>query len=93
MSNKVKSIYSKIKQRPPPTALPILIHGDKLSQELHGVCPRITNPRAKFVELTIETLKLSAAHAGSYSLSANQIGISNSIFVIHRNLTNGAWLD
>ena len=71
MSNKVKSIYSKIKPKPAATALPVLIHGDKLSQELHGVCPRITNPRAKWIDRTILTLKLSAAHAGSYSLSAN----------------------
>jgi hypothetical protein len=38
MSKKVKSIYGMIKKLPDPQALPVLIHGEKLSQELHGIC-------------------------------------------------------
>jgi peptide deformylase len=33
-------------------------------------------------------LRLSAANAGCYSLSANQIGISNAMFVIHKEAMN-----
>jgi hypothetical protein len=51
--------------------LPILIHGSKLSHELHAKCERITNPRLFRIKVASETLKLSAALSGSYSLSAN----------------------
>ena len=92
MSKKVKSIYGLVKKLPEAQALPVFIHGEKLSQELHGACQRITNTRLARVQLTIDTIKLSAAHSGSYSLSANQIGISNSIFVIHKKLQDNVWL-
>ena len=31
-------------------------------------------------------LKLSAASAGSLSLSSNQVGINNAIFIMHKQL-------
>jgi peptide deformylase len=46
----------------------------------------------KRVQITTSALKLSAAASGSYSLSANQIGIANAVFVIHKQLTDGLWL-
>jgi len=51
--------------------MPVMVHGDKMSNELHACCERITNPRLARIKLTIDTLKLSAAHAGTYSLAAN----------------------
>lgn len=66
-----KSIYGKIKELPPARPLPVFVHGEKLSSELHGVTSRLTNVNLPRVRLAIDTLKLSAAHSGSYSLSAN----------------------
>jgi peptide deformylase len=87
-----KSIFSKIKEIPPPIPMPVMVHGDKIAQTLHAPCDRISNHGLKRIKYTIDTLKLSAAHAGSYSLSANQIGITSAIFVIHKNLTDNLWL-
>lgn len=63
-----------------------------MSSELYGACDRIQNAMLKRVQITTTALKLSAAASGSYSLSANQIGISNAAFVIHKHLTDGLWL-
>ena len=81
-----KSIYGRVKKFSHARPAPILVHGDRVSTELYGVTERVVNPRISRIKATIETLRLSAAHAGSYSLSANQLGISNSIFVMHRQL-------
>lgn len=64
----------------------MLIHGDKMSTELHAYTERVVNPRLARIKTSIETLKMSAANSGSYSLSANQIGISSAMFVIHKEL-------
>lgn len=89
----MKSIYGRVKQMPDEMRpLPILIQGDKLASELYGVSDRIVNPFLKRVQITISALKLSAAASGSYSLSANQIGISNAAFIIHKRLQEGVWL-
>lgn len=82
----MKSIYGRLKKFTDVKPLPILIHGDKMSTELYGVTERIVNPRLARIKMTMETLKLSAANSGSYSLSANQLGISNAIFVMHKEL-------
>ena len=42
--------------------------------------------------MTCQALKLSAAASGSYSLSANQIGLCLAAFVIHRDMKDGEWL-
>ena len=57
-----------------------------MAAELYGVGERVLNPRLSRIQASIETLKLSAAVSGSYSLSANQLGISSAIFVMHKNL-------
>jgi peptide deformylase len=50
------------------------------------------------MQASIETLKISAALAGSYSLSANQIGLPMSMFAIHKQVlasnfrANQLWL-
>ena len=95
-SGRGKSIYKRVKKFADPMPIPIMVHGDKLSTELHGLSERIVNPRLARVRATIDTLKLSAAHSGSYSLSANQIGIPNAIFVMHKELfdkTSSTFLD
>lgn len=79
-----KSIYGRVKKFAEVKPVPVLIHGEKMSTELYSMTERIVNPRIGRIRATIETLKLSAAHSGSYSLSANQLGISNAIFVMHR---------
>jgi len=68
---KIKSIYGRVKKFTDVKPLPILIHGDKMSTELYGVTERVVNPRLARIRMTIESLKLSAANSGSYSLSAN----------------------
>lgn len=83
---KMKSIYARVKKYADPAALPIMVHGDKISTMLHGLTDRVVNPRLSRVKVIIDTLKLSAGHCGSYSLSANQIGISNAIFVMHKDV-------
>ena len=83
---KAKSIYGRVKNFNVVKPMPVMIHGEKMSTELYSVTERILNPRLGRIRATIETLKLSAAHSGSYSLSANQLGISNAIFVMHRQL-------
>ena len=40
-----------------------------------------------------ETMKLSAAMAGSYYLSANQIALPISMMVKHRKIHDGLWYD
>ena len=88
-----KSIYGRIKQMPTEMRpIPILVQGDKLSADLYGTCDRIVNPLLKRVQVTITALKLSAAASGSYSLSANQIGIIQAAFVMHRRLEDNVWL-
>ena len=82
----MKSIYGRVKKAADPVALPVMVHGDKLSNELHAVTERIINVRLGRVKTLIDSLKLSAAYAGSYSLSANQIGVSSSVFVIHKEI-------
>jgi hypothetical protein len=72
MSKKVaKSIFGRVKELPQPRALPVLIHGDKVASTLHGICDRVVNLSQKRHKYTVEALKLSAAHHGAYSLSAN----------------------
>jgi len=39
--------------------------------------------------MTVDALKQSAAASGSYSLASNQIGITNAIFVMHKELLEG----
>lgn len=90
--NRAKSIYSRVKEIPATRPMPVMIHGDKMAQMLHGLCDRVTNHGLKRVKFSIDTLKLSAAHAGSYSLSANQIGNTNAIFVIHKHLIDNVWI-
>jgi len=88
-----KSIYGRVKKMPTDIRpIPILIQGDKLSTELYGTCDRIINPLLNRVQVAIMALKLSAAASGSYSLSSNQIGISQAAFVIHRRLQDNIWL-
>ena len=53
---------------------------------MHYYAERILNPRLSRVKLSLDVLKLSAATAGSYSLSANQLGIPNAAFVMHKDL-------
>ena len=67
-----------------------MVHGDKLSGGMHGACERILNPRIGRIKTSLEALKLSAAHAGSYSLSSNQIGIPNAFFIMHKELLDVA---
>jgi hypothetical protein len=89
----MKSIYGRVKQMPTEMRpLPILIQGDKMSTQLYGSCDRIANPYLKRVQITITALKLSAAISGSYSLSANQIGIPSAAFIIHKDVQDGKWL-
>ena len=63
-----------------------MVQGDRVSSVLFGQSERITNPRINRIKTTIESLKASAAAAGSYSLSSNQIGITNAIFVMHKKI-------
>ena len=86
-----KSIYERVKTLPEARPLPVLIHGDKMSHQLHGVSERLSNVYMKRVELAVKTLKLSAASVGSYSLSANQLGLPTAIFVMYRDLQPGHW--
>ena len=79
-----KSIYGRVKKFNNVKPMPVMVHGDKMATEMYGTTERIINPRLGRIKATIETLKLSAAHSGSYSLSANQVGISNAIFVMHK---------
>jgi hypothetical protein len=48
---KIKGIYDRVARKSPEIAemmaLPILVHGDKLSNELHGPTERIINVRMK----------------------------------------------
>jgi peptide deformylase len=68
----MSSIYKRLANRfPAPRALPILTHGSKDAKGLHERTERIVNPRIQRVKNAIQTLKLSAAVGGSYSLSAN----------------------
>ena len=84
----MKSIYGRVKKPVEPVALPILVHGDKLSTELHDLTERVINVRLGRVKTLIDSLKLSAAYNGSYSLSANQVGASSALFVLHKELLN-----
>ena len=88
-----KSIFKRVKEIPPPRPLPVLVHGDKVSAVLHGACERVTNINNKRVKYSIEAIKMSAAHHGAFSLSANQIGISSAIFVIHKHMSENHWFD
>lgn len=92
----MKSIYGRVKKYAEARPIPVMVHGDKLTEELHGVSNMIVNPRLNRIKTIIETLKLSAAHSGSYSLSSNQIGLSNALFVMHKELfdnTSRTFLD
>lgn len=87
------SIYKRLQEKlPDPSPLPILTHGGKLSQQLHAQGERITNPRLGRVRVSQETLRLSAALQGSYSLSANQLGLPMSIMTVHKNIPYGKWI-
>lgn len=68
---RVKSIYGRLKKFNDVKPVPILTHGEKMAAELYGVGERVLNPRLSRIQASIETLKLSAAVSGSYSLSAN----------------------
>ena len=87
---KIKGIYERVKAKPDEIkALPILVHGDKVATVLLGSCERVANPRASRIKLTIDALKKTAAVSGSYSLSSNQVGITNSVFVMHKGIIEG----
>ena len=85
-----KSIYEKVKSksiaREDLTAIPVFVHGDKMSAQLHSPCERVVNVRMQRIRAAIEVLRLSAATAGSFSLSANQIGMTIAMFVMHKDL-------
>lgn len=93
---RIKGIYERVKTKQEEIkALPILVHGDKAATVLLGTTERVANPRTSRVALTIDALKKTAAVSGSFSLSANQIGITNSVFVIHKEILEGGgktWL-
>ena len=92
----MKSIYDRVKKQAEARPLPVMVHGDKLATQMHYYCDRIVNPRLSRVKLSLECLKLSAATAGSYSLSANQVGIPNAAFIMHKDLldrTSSAFLE
>lgn len=72
--------------------LPILMHGASDSHILHKPTERIINSRLPRIKTSIEILKLSAAHSGAYSLSANQVGLSMSLFVMHKYIPYGTWI-
>lgn len=67
-----KSIYAKIeKKTPTPQPIPILTIGSRLSHQLHISAEFVSNPRLQRISSMKETMKLSAAMAGTYYLSAN----------------------
>ena len=84
----MKSIFAKVKQKLPENEslipLPISIHGDKNSL-LNKQCDRVSNLSSSRVKSAIQTLRISAATAGSYSLSCNQINLHYAIFAIHKD--------
>ena len=82
----MKSIYDRVKKYADARPLPVMVHGDKLATQMHFIAERIVNPRLSRVKLSLECLKLSAATAGSYSLSGNQVGIPNAAFIMHKDL-------
>ena len=82
----MKSIYDRVKKHAEARPLPVMVHGDKLATQMHYYCERIVNPRLSRVRVSIDVLKMSAAIAGSYSLSSNQVGIPNAAFIMHKDL-------
>ena len=86
MTRKAKSIYDRVKKFSSVHPLPVLVHGDKMSHGMYGATERVVNPRLSRIKMSIDALRLSAAFSGSYSLSSNQLGISNAIFVMHKDL-------
>ena len=59
---------------------------------MHIKAENILNPRLSRIKAINESLKLSAALSGSYSLSANQIGVPINVFTIHKNTPFDKWL-
>ena len=85
-----KSIYSKIKA-PEPQAVPILLHGSRISHQLYGAAELVQNPRLERVKSTISSLKLSAGKAGAYGLNCNQIGINSNMMTLYNQIEDNKW--
>lgn len=93
VKRKIPTIYQRVQDKIlEPVAMPIYINGTIQAQKLHAKTDKVTNPRISRIKTSIETLKISAALSGSYSLSANQIGIPWSIFTIHKSIPLNKWM-
>ena len=82
----IKGIYDRVKKTPDLMPLPVIVNGDSLSSILLGPTERITNIRSSRIKSSIDLLKMSAASAGSLSLSSNQIGVQYAMFIMHKNI-------
>lgn len=89
------SIYQRLKEKQVDAMpLPVITHGaqSKQSHMLHAYCETVMNPRLGRIKTAADSLKMSAALHGSYSLSANQVGFPMNFFVMHRSIPHGSWL-
>eukprot|EP00347_Sterkiella_histriomuscorum_P004363 403360741 len=92
MANKAKSIYSKVKSTQfKPTVLPVLNHGDSGAEAIYQYCDRIVNSQSLKTKLITQSLKMTAAQHGLFSLSANQVNILQAIFTVHKHVPHGNW--
>ena len=86
-NKKPLSIYSRLKEKvPDPMPVPILKFGSKVGHSLYTHAAYIQNHRLGRVRAGMESLKLSAARAGSYSLSAPQLNLSMQMIAVHKDL-------
>jgi len=91
--SKIPTIYNRLKDNIlEPVPMPIFIHGTTNQKKLHAKTDKVTNPRVSRIKTSIDTLKISAALSGSYSLSSNQIGLPISIFTIHKSIPLNQWM-
>lgn len=87
------SIYGRIAEKSPEACShPILMYAEENSaRQMKQRCEKVINPRLDRIKATQETLKLSAAVAGVYSLSAIQLGLPICMLTIHKAVPNGSW--
>lgn len=69
-----------------------LIHSETENDVLHLRCEKLKNIKSHKIASVFETMKLSALHNRSYSLSSNQIGLNFRLFVMHNNVKDGLWV-
>lgn len=87
-----KTFQEKLTREFKIAARQISLYGTEDAKVLDSSTSPVYNLTRK-IKSDIECLKMSASLVGAYSLSANQVGLGHSYFIIAKNLRENVWLN